>query len=358
MTQRRTGSIAIVALFAFALQQAIVGARAYFIDPSSRDFPAMLDSAARYWRTGLLYSGPGTNLNAPHATVLLFSPFVPFGAGAIWAWWTFSLVCIAVSLALLRRELGLSWRTTTWVAALAVASGPLQHQWIEGNAGGPLLLISTLAWRQVRHQERRAWWLVVAISFKPWIGLLLFLQRRGDAARTILAGIWGAMGGLFLCGLQNWAIWAAILVSTRNWPPNPWTVSAREALRWQFGDGPAVTWIGFSLCAVLVAASWWRRGADRDRQWLLFGIAGLLVSPISWTYYLVVVLPAAVAWGQRQAWPWPLLVAVGVLLVPVESFGFAIGPVYAVTLLCVWGYVLQREGAPSVRAVETIAVPA
>jgi len=86
-----------------------------------------------------------------------------------------------------------------------------------------------------------------------------------------------------------------------------------EPLRDWLGSATAIRagWVAAGICAVaittLVAAAGWHAVSrlDRDRAWALSIVGMLLVSPITWShYFLLLLLPLGLAWSRAQS---PLL---------------------------------------------------
>jgi hypothetical protein len=317
--------------------------------PDVRDFFAFYQSVEDFWRTGYLYAPhPSLNLNPPHVSVVLFSPLLVTDARTAFAGWTLVTAALVVaSVAIIRRELRLSHEGTAWLMAVLLASSAIQHTWRQGQLGGVLLFVCTLTWRALRNDRRSSGGLAVAISLKPWMVCWLPMQTPKAMARTVLYGLAGVALGILVLGVRNWQGWQLVMEASSVRPPAGnlgiygYIIRARP---------PGESWVFarelWALASVAVAALTWRaRHVDVDRQWLSFGLAGFLISPVSWAYYLLVFAGPLAALCRSSSRSAGLGVAVAMLLLPLE-----LAYMYAPGVLLLWAAVLTHP-RPAVEAI-------
>jgi hypothetical protein len=317
------------------------------------------------------------NLNPPHFHLLM----MPFGlvpaAAAFGAWIALSVGALIVSLRITLRALRMhaDYRTVVWSTILLAAAGPTLAQLATGQVAWMLALPVTAAWACARRGEwtRGGLLLGIAASFKPflWIFLpYLVLRRRWRAAGAALAGavaLW--MAGLVAFGVSAWfgylnalgsITWAAYIINGSiygflerlvygaggNWPLAP-----LPAL-----DTVSVFWGWAALSGAVGAATAWRlsRGPDQDvdRDFLVVLTACLLISPLGWSYYLILLVGPLIAVGRAGEVRNPLfLAAIGVQFIWPDALqagqphGLAtltIGSALFWSLLTLWGVALYR----------------
>lgn len=312
------------------------------------------------------------NLNPPHFHLVM----MPFGlvpaAAAFSAWIALSVGALVVSLRTTFRALRMhvDYRTMVWSTILLAAAGPTLAQLATGQVAWILALPVTAAWACARHGEwtRGGLLLGVAASFKPflWIFLPYFLLRRQWwAAGAALAGA-VALGvtGLVAFGVSAWfdyldalgsITWAAYIINGSiygflerlvsgaggNWPLAPMPVLETLSVFWG--------WTALS-CVVGGATAWqlWRR-SDRNVDWDFFVVltASLLISPLGWSYYLILLVGPLIALGRAGGIRNPIfIIAIGVQFIWPDALqagqpnGLAtltIGSALFWSLLTLWG---------------------
>ncbi|GAB6186277.1 glycosyltransferase family 87 protein [Thermopirellula anaerolimosa] len=278
-----------------------------------------------------------TEVNAhPPASVLLTLPFALLGYQDAFVVWTeLCLIMLGLSIWIVLCGLGfrLDLQTCLTIFLLLLFCHPLLSHMQQGQWMIPLLLLLSLSW----HWERTGKpWLAgislgIAAVLKLIPGFLFFpflLRRRwrvvlGGAAgslglsllTTVVLG-WNATGTYFrevlphvvryrgachnlsLCG-----IWYKLLAPLPHWMPVEFTRG------WQTPATATAIWLAVSgLLVALLAWCIWNRGDDADVCLSLSIVAMLLVSPVTWDHYLVLlVLPLAVLWQRlpRHTAAWP-----------------------------------------------------
>lgn len=340
-------------------------------DPSSSDFtifyytarlvadglPMYGESPARYgvaWVAGHL-----GNLNPPHFQIL-FVPLasLPYGQ-ALLAWVAISLACLAASLALVARELGVAvtWRRVATWGAFTIGLAPFTTVAVTSEMTFVLMLPFTLLWRAWR---RGAWtragaWLGVLVSLKLFFLVLagwLVFRRQWRAlaacaasalALVALGSAWfgpdtyhqwtgslGAVGWQWMAMNASWpGLVSRLLEGGTTIAPLVSMPAAVQPL--------ALAGAGAILIASLVAtsgggASAPRDGgasAPRDATLLVLLLAAILASPLGWVYYLPLAYGPILGWmGAGDAWSGlrrlsrpavtALVVAIALLYMPQE----------------------------------------
>lgn len=276
--------------------------------PDMRDLHVDFDT---FWHSAValtagqdIYDTPAklTNLNPPLLTVLL----VPFAwLDALTAYRVFmvaTLLLVVAAVLAVTRELRLS-RTATALALLAVlASSPLHGTLVLGQIY-PLLLAGLVAGWIAERRGRPVLAAVlygVTVALKPSLApilLLLAVQRRWVPLRAgVAAAAVATLAGVLVAGPSSGVEWLRIAFSE----PVPDTVdnASLPGLAVRFGVPPVFgSVVGL---AVLVGTLVWI-GRRRDRidpagtaPWAVLA-AGLLLSPIAWHNYLMLLFPGALA---------------------------------------------------------------
>lgn len=278
----------------------------------------------------ILYAYPFAHLNYPYAFLL---------------WNLLSIVCLLVSLVLIVR--GLRIRFSLW-ALLPTMAGllaciPLMSHLIQGQWTTILLLLIVLAWRLARRDRWLAGLpLAAAVSIKLFPAVLLahFLRRRGVVGLVVFAISFCLLTWIAaeFFGYESFSIYATHITPAatefRFEGLNASLVGFWFRLLVKPERGPAMSnipladWPYLALALAILSAgtviglyltmrlkSW--RDTDQRQEDLLFAIgvvAMLLVSPITWDHYLLLlVLPLAILWceltrrGYRRWWLWGIL---------------------------------------------------
>jgi hypothetical protein len=260
----------------------------------------------------------------PPTAVLLALPFAWMDyPDAQLAWNVVSLGALAGSLYLVWRGLGAPF--TVWMllptVALLLVCNPLTVQLLQGQLNLILLLLIVAAWASDR--SGRPWWagaflgVAAAVKLFPGFLFLYFLLRRrwrsvaaGAVCFAVVTGATAALEGQLsymtyvtevLPGLEKYrADWLNCSLTGfwfRLFNPD---ASRKVTPLWQ---APALASAGALVSSALVVAClapvvWRARGRDGgDRAFALSVTAMLLISPITWNHYLLLLLPPA-------AWLW------------------------------------------------------
>ncbi len=290
------------------------------------DFDTFWHSAVALTHGADIYKTPAklTNLNPPLLTLLLtpLAGFSSLTAYRIFA--AFTLVLVVAAVLAVARELRLRRGATALVVLAVLASSPLHGTLVLGQIY-PLLLVGLVAgWIA----ERRGRPVVAAVIFgitvalKPSLAPLLLLpavQRRWVPLRAgLVAAAAATLLGVLVAGPSSGLEWLRIAVSE----PVPDTVdnASLPGLAVRFAV-PSV--LGTLLGAVVLVGTLAWVGRNRERidpagtvPWAVVA-AGLLVSPISWHNYLMLLWPGvlvliALRQGAIAA------VALSVIVIPVS----------------------------------------
>jgi len=267
--------------------------------------------------------------------------------------------------------LGMTWaaerrllRASSWLAlvlaGLFLVNGPLYNSLREGNSTHFLLGLLVAAFLALgAGKEFRAGALIAVCGvFKLPLLLLgapFVLRRRWNAAAGFAAGVAGLLGlSLVIFGFelhQTW--WNQIIAPSSGEPVGAFNVQSidgflarlltggRHLRDWAPIPGlgfefTALRWLLIGGLAGLAGWACWRAGAPGDgRGWQIeLSIAlclALLVSPISWThYYLLLLLPVGLCLAERARLPggW---IGTGLLWLSVLLISLPVRPVTART---------------------------
>lgn len=292
----------------------------------------------------------------PPTSILLALPFaaLPYFE-ALFVWNLASLAALGASLWLVARGLGLVWKAEAvfpLVALLALCNPLLQQIWL-GQLNLVLLLLLTGAWAADRaHRPWTAGALVgaaMAIKLFPGFLLIYFALRRNWKALAAAAIALCALTALTLVALgagaylsyfrdalprvqafQSWWNNSSLTGLAKKLfgppTPRPWLVWRVEPLwNWPLASRVVPLLLSLGIVALLcrsVPRSKTRAAADR--AFALSLTAMLLVSPITWEHYFVLLLvPLAIAWVQLPAAGWArvlLLAIVAALWLPPAAY--------------------------------------
>jgi alpha-1,2-mannosyltransferase len=327
------------------------------------DFDTFLQSALALTRGEDIYDTPAKllNLNPPLLTVLL-TPFAPLDVVTAYRIWVaLTTLMVAGSILAVARELRLGGRVTA-VALLAVlASSPLHGTLVLGQIY-PLLLVGLVAgWIA----ERRGAPVLASVLFgvvvalKPSLAPLLLLtaaQRRWTPfGAGIVSAAVATLVGVLVAGPSSALGWLRIAFTEAT--PDTVDNASLPGLAVRFGL-PAALGLAAGLGVLVGTFAWCARHREKIDPagtviWAVIA-AGLLLSPIAWHNYLMLLFPGALALiplGRGAATA--AMLAVAVIPVswnadwPAEGFGQDVArSLYCAILLGYW-VVLLRATAPS-----------
>lgn len=280
---------------------------------------------ARQWVQGspLYARAPRVGAWWPPFAMVLVAPFA-FAAGvsvaaAKAAWAVLSVAALAWSVTRLPRD---GWRPIC--LAVAAVAAPLHRNFEDLNMNALLLALLIAASRDLeRKRERRAGaWMGVAVALKVfpvvWLGYLAFRRRWQGLAVGI-----GVAAGLTVAPLLRYG-WAGGLDALRNWTVNSAATQALGgsnqslaalAARLHLGVTGAIALDLACTALVVVALSRPKNTHAAFEEVAVVAVLAVLVSPIAWVHYFLLLLPAWVIALTRagdmrwRGWSWVLLVA-------------------------------------------------
>lgn len=275
------------------------------------DFYTLHEAAALFAETGRMYGGTYTNLNNPHSIAFLHGFLGRLSLRTAFLVFTglmFAVLLAAVPfLARAREGRGPDGRPGLDVAtvALLLLAWPVTLMTVlSGQVGPVLLLLLAVAWWALDrgHDTGAGVALGVAVATKVFVGLFvptLLVARRGRAA-VVAAGTAVAVYalGLALLGSDLYATHFGMLAGVD--PPGRVNNGslAGQLTRWGMeGAFPVVALV------VLLVVLWiaWRGRLDATVGATVTGM--LLLSPLSWYYYMpLLLIPFLVVLG-RPGWP-------------------------------------------------------
>ena len=277
---------------------------------------ALLDGLSPYAAddpvTGLPFTYP------PFAAALMMPLAVLPAQAAAAAWTAASVTALVAVVVVALREVGLDARG--WVVAGLVGGAlALEPVWQNLSFGQVNLVLMAAVVVDLTRPERRFSGVLVGlaagIKLTPlvFVVLLLLVGRRDAAGRAALTFLVTVAVGFAVSPRGAVSYWTLGLLDADRVGP-PWLAHNQSAYgvltRLLDASPPALLWVGVTLpvvgAALLVAATWWRRG-DRLIGTGLAGLAMLLASPVSWSHHWVWAVPVAIAlWphgrGLAVAW--------------------------------------------------------
>jgi hypothetical protein len=264
------------------------------------------------------------NLNPPHFHLLLL-PLVPLEQrAALGVWFIVNLLALFAGLYRVVIECGIRFNTEqTWLAALGLLTcAGVGSTLITMNVSFLLFLVVTLAWSAARHDRwgEAGLWLGLGMSVKPFLLFLVpYLILRGKwRALATAAGAtalwWGI--GLVVFGPANYRDWLARLDGADHWAWLNNNCSIMGMLSRGFIPNslyenaatlsPAAVrgiWLAVGIPVGLLTqgvALLDRSPRGLDRAFALLLVGALFLSPLGWTYYLL--LPLGPVWALIQEW--------------------------------------------------------
>lgn len=264
------------------------------------DFDTFWNSAVALTHGTDIYETPAKlrNLNPPLLSVLL----TPFAAlDVVTAYRIFvvlTLLMVIGSVLAVARELRLRPAVTAVVTLAVLASSPLHGTLVLGQIY-PLLLVGLVAGWIAQRRGRPVLAAVlfgITVALKPSLAPVLLLPAVQRQWQPLKAGILAAAGaslvGVLVAGPSS--AWNWLRIAFAEGVPDSVDNASLPGLAVRFGL-PSVVGMVLGL-AVLVGTLWWC-GKHRDRVdvagtalWAVIA-AGLLLSPISWHNYLMLLWP-------------------------------------------------------------------
>jgi len=263
----------------------------------------------------------------PPTSVLLTLPLalLPY-SDAVLVWNLISLAALFASLWLIQRQLRIPlalWSIFPFLV-LALLFGPLRQQVNQGQLNLVLLLLLTGAWAAQRSDRPNlAGTLVGAAAaiklFPAFLFLYFALRRQGKALLAgglsflLLTAVTAAVLGPDAYTSYVREVLPKVAVFRSSWInaslPGLWTKLFDPATEheqvaplWRstvFAQAGSLLSCGLIVLLLLPLIRRARTQAERDRVFALSLIAMLLVSPLTWDhYFLLLLVPLAVVWTQ------------------------------------------------------------
>lgn len=298
-------------------------AREWPVLHQDRDFPWYYLTARKLWQGQDFYQGLREAAHslgisdyfidyavAPPTFALAVAPLALFPYPVAWGiWQCLSLVALGWALTLIAREVRPPFSPPLWIVlgCLVLLFPPLSFHLLYAHTELFILLLLTGAWVSLRRGKEVPAGLLLALAgvlrLYPLFFLFLLFQRR--AWKALLAALVGGLGLVLLAGLVagpasylrylevlrrdistfyplwgNASIWGSVHKAAALWP-------SLEGLAW-LRDGLAAA-LSLGLLGGTLALTWKdaHLPASLDRHFALFTAVVLLVSPLSWVYYQV-----------------------------------------------------------------------
>ncbi len=228
------------------------------------------------------------------------------------AWAIVSVACLAWSVAHVRAP---TWqRVALATAAVAV---PIQTNFEHANINTILLALVVAAAADVTNgrEGRAGLWIGIATALKAFPGLLLAYLAYRRRWRAFLIGIGVAVGLTVLALVPHGP--REVVPVMREWlflvGNSSDVVSGSNqslaVLLGRLGASPAAGWVVALLCLTGAAVAFRHRPQTSDgmaRELAVVTVLAVLLSPIAWVHYYVLLLPAwAVVFEQSDPIPAP-----------------------------------------------------
>lgn len=217
------------------------------------------------------------------------------------AWWTLSIASLIMLAAGSWTAARLSgwdrFGATAW-AAIAAGSVPTLAFVILNHVEAPILILGVMGWACLRGGRPRLgaaiWGLAAALKLFPALWLVTLLRLRDR--RAAIVGFASAAGftalGVAVIGWDDTMTFVRdALPQSKAWESDAANISARS-----FGGELMGRWGGIALTAAVAIVLLWAIFAGPrsvDRLWCLGLCGSLLLSPLSWSYYMVLAVPVA-----------------------------------------------------------------
>ncbi|MDX6542177.1 MAG: hypothetical protein QOI71_3787 [Gaiellales bacterium] len=263
---------------------------------------AVLDGRTPYPPVAASVVAHGTSFAYPPIVAIVLAPLALLPVSAATA-----LVLVATALAIAATMWALDVRDWRCYGA-AFASAPILDCIQTASMSAFFALGIALAWRWRASGVRTPLLLAAVIVAKLflWPLLLWLAVARGIRCALVAAiGAFLAVMAPWLLGFPGFAQYPHLLsllveVEGRD-------AYSPRALALSLGAGPQLAQ-AFALaaggCALAVAGLEWRRGGSHLRVLALTLLASLLLSPLVWSHYFVVLLPVIAIARPRLGWPW------------------------------------------------------
>ena len=309
-------TVVAIALFALWYSATVDGV----LDPveaeDAADFPNYYFGGERLLDGRPIYDELGTEVAAltgldgydtypadPPSTIVAFTPISLLPYRTAWVMWSVvSIGLIVGSVYAFARSLHFA---RAWAVALAAGSlltVPARFLIQRNHMEALILAAGVLAWRAVRRRDDggAGLWFGVATAIKLFPGVwLLGLMRRAprQAVRgfAVVAGV--LLAGMLVVGWSNTTDFLDVIGRSRRWYGTLGNYSLIS-----LGSALADPWLGFVLAGIAVLVlgpRYWAASVNGEKSWLLGITLALLLSPLSWLNYLILMVPVVIWVGCR-----------------------------------------------------------
>jgi Glycosyltransferase family 87 len=273
--------------------------------------------------------------------------FLPYEA----AWFVlagFSIITLTFSIQVLARELQLTRQASLVLCCLALASSPFLFLLKRNHVETVLLLLGVLGWKALRNNQHKLsgvlWGTAAALKLFPLIWLVRIPKNNTDkqilayGASTFLAL---SILGCYLLGEDNsYNFFSEILPLSSRWYGVAGNYSLMSLSVALLGSSSGII-LGAILTIVALIAFVFlliKLKPNNDTIFILSTCFALLISPLSWLNYFILLFPALIILAQRidftnralritflliclVVWNWPSYISTGspVLTVLVSS---------------------------------------
>jgi alpha-1,2-mannosyltransferase len=259
--------------------------------------------------------GPRLPFTYPPLAAVLFSAFavLPY-------WLTKTLVTLASLLALTATTVAvagrlspcLKWTLGPAAATAALLVEPVRSTFDFGQVNLGLMALVAVDCLAVRRCRGVLVGLAAAIKLTPAVFVVHFLAKRDwRAAMTSIASFVGfALAGFLFAPNDSRQYWVSTVFDPSRVGGLAYTNNQSiRGLLHRLHPAPAAETLLWLVLTLLVLALAWRaarRANDDVTRLVAVGVAGLLVSPVSWSHHWVWAVPAFMAFGWRlwrtRAW--------------------------------------------------------
>jgi hypothetical protein len=273
----------------------------------------------------------------PPALVPILVPLatLPYAA----AWWSLALFSVAagwLAMYLTARELGLRRWTAFLGGGFLIVTLPYLLLTILNHVESLVLLLGTVGWIALRRGRLRAggvlWGLCAAFKLFPALWILpLFQQPLRRAAWSALgAGAIAMLVGSVVVGAEEVeAFVTTVLPQADTWRHSPGNFSLMAATA-----KAGVPFLGWALAlatGVITVTLLIRKRSGADHIWPATSAAALLISPLSWSYYFVLLGPCLLILATDSGWSRTL---------------YRVILYFLIVSLLYWPYLLGSTGGP------------
>ena len=233
----------------------------------------------------------------PPATVILLSPLslLPYET----AWIVFAALSTVIMFGVgygVGREVRWSREASVAAGALLLVTSAGRFLLFRNHMEPILLLVLFLGWRELRrgHEVSAGVWWGIGAALKLFpalliVGLVAGRKRRAAVATSLTAG------GITVAAVMvaGWSNTVAFITDVLPLSAQWYGALGNYSLL-SFGTALAGTWLGWSLLAIggiALVATYSNGARSADEIWVAGMAAALLITPLSWVNYLVLVLP-------------------------------------------------------------------